>query len=229
MPCLAGGDNAPPMSYAALLTDLDGTLVDSEPRHFEAHRRFLRTVGIAVTEADLHGNIGRGDVLFYRDLMAAHGKTGDPDAWVAAKTDVLIGIYRDEGLPLGRGGRTLVDWVVGHGLPRMVVTSSERRLCVAALTAAGVDRIFHSRVVREETPAHKPDPSPYLLAAARLGVPPSSCLVVEDSEAGVRSGVAAGCRVVGCFGLVPAVRLQAAGAHHLVDDLAEVVRILERA
>ncbi|GDY11816.1 hydrolase [Planctomycetota bacterium] len=212
---------------AALLVDLDGTLVDSEPLHFEAHRRHLAAHGIAITMDDLHGNIGKGDLNFYAELMRKRGITGDAAAWVAEKTDVLLGIYQNEGLALGRGGQALVDWVVSKALPRMVVTNSERRLCVAALRAAKVDRIFHSRVVHEDSSNHKPHPAPYLLAAERFGVPAADCLAIEDSEPGVRAAVAAGCRTVGVYGLVPAATLQAAGAHFLVDQIGEVVRILE--
>jgi HAD superfamily hydrolase (TIGR01509 family) len=217
-----------PRRAAALLLDLDGTLVDSEPRHFLAHRAFLAGMGITIDERDHHPFIGVGDAAFYRHLMAARGVSGDAEAWVAAKTDELIRQYRADGLTLSRGGADLIAWLQSSGFPRMLVTGSERRLAAAAVEAAGVGHVIVSRVVREDTVATKPDPAPYLLAAARLGVPATSCLAVEDSLVGVRSAVAAGCITAGFSGLVPAADLVRAGAAYPISDLAALPELLAR-
>jgi HAD superfamily hydrolase (TIGR01509 family) len=211
-----------PRAAAALLLDLDGTLVDSEPLHFEAHRRFLSTVGIAVTERDLHGNIGKGDRAFYQDLMARGGIAGDAAQWVQRKTDVLIGLYQELGLRLRPGASVLLDRCAAAGVCCAVVTSADRRLARAALAATGLGERLRIRVCHEDVARHKPDPAPYLLAAERLAVPARRCLAVEDSESGVRAARAAGCRVVGLRGLVSDGRLLVAGAHRLVSSMAEI-------
>lgn len=211
-----------PRSAAGLFLDLDGTLVDSEPLHFEAHRRFLASVGVPVSQRDLEGNIGRGDRAFYEDLMRRQGKMGDAADWVRRKTDVLIGIYREAGLRLRPGAEALVARCRRSGVCCVVVTSSERRLCVAALEASGLAALLPIRICHEDVARHKPDPAPYDLAAARLAVPAGRCLAVEDSETGVRSARAAGCRVIGLRGLVSDGRLLVAGAQRLVDSLADI-------
>ncbi|MCK6489168.1 MAG: HAD family phosphatase [Planctomycetes bacterium] len=207
---------------AAVFLDLDGTLVDSEPLHFEAHRRFLSTVGVAVSEADLQGNIGRGDRTFYQDLMRRSGVSGDAAAWVERKTDVLIGIYQELGLRLRPGAEKLLDRCAAAGICCVVVTSADRRLCRAALAATRLSQRLAIRVCHEDVVRHKPDPAPYLLAAERMGLPPARCLAVEDSESGVKAARAAGCRVVGLRGLVSDGRLLVAGAHRLVSTLADI-------
>ncbi|MBA3686560.1 MAG: HAD family phosphatase, partial [Planctomycetes bacterium] len=166
--------------FAALLLDLDGTLVDSEPRHFQAHREFLTTKGITVTEDDLAGNVGKGDGVFYQLLAEKRGVTADIAAWVAAKSEVLLGMYRRDGLPARPGAMRLLDHARDEGVCACVVTNSERRVAVAALTAAGLAERLPLRVCYEDTHLHKPDPAPYLLAARRLGVPASRCLAIED-------------------------------------------------
>jgi len=210
--------------FAALLLDLDGTVVDSEPKHVEAHRRFLAGQGLTPSDDELYGNIGKGDREFYGDLLrrAARGDA-DVDAWLEGKTDTLIGLYRDEGLGLRPGVRDLLDHAWEQGVTVCVVTSSTRRLAAAALAAVGLGDRLGVRVCFEDTVAHKPDPAPYLLAARRLGVPPQRCLAVEDSVSGVTAAVGAGCLAVGFAGLVPADRLRSAGAALAVTDLAGLV------
>lgn len=215
------------MTFAALLLDLDGTLVDSEPCHFRAHRIFLAGQGVGVTEEDLVGNIGKGDETFYAELAARCGRRDvDVAAWVAAKTDVLIGLYARDGLPTRTGASALLDAAGRARVPAAVVTSSERRLATAALAASGAGARLPLRICREDTPRHKPDPAPYRLAAQRLGVAPAACLVVEDSPSGIRAALAAGMTVIAIRSLVGDDALRAAGATRLVDDLAAVAPLL---
>ena len=202
--------------WAALLLDLDGTLVESEPKHAAAHIRFLATQGIALTEADCFSNIGKGDRSFYAEVMKTHGRHDDPVAWVAAKTRTLISLYHDEGLALRPGVESLLARAAAAGTPCLVVTSAERALAQAALHVTRLAQRLPMVIAHEDVDKHKPDPFPYLLAASRLGVPIQRCLVIEDSPTGVRAGVASGATCVGVPGLVPAAALRAAGAHHLV-------------
>jgi len=208
---------------AALLLDLDGTLLDTEPLHFAAHRRFLATVGIHPTDEDLLGNIGKGNQTFYRELMHRSGVAGDAAAWVAEKTRTLIALYREGGVPLRPGARALLDHAWEEGIACQVVTSSERDLATTALEMSGLAARLPLRVCREDTARHKPEPDPYLLACRRLALPPAACLAVEDSDSGVASAHAAGCAVVAVQGHVPAARLRAAGAARVLDSLAELV------
>lgn len=210
-------------TFAALLLDFDGTIVDSEPRHCEAHRRFLATQGIVASDAELIGNIGKSDRLFYLDLMARHGKSGDVLEWMAGKTDVLLDLYRSDGLELRPGVRSLLDHAFAEGVPVCVVTSTERRVAALGLEMIGLDRRLAARVCYEDVTRRKPDPEPYRLAASRLGVPPERCLVVEDSTTGVAAAVAAGSVTVGFVGLTGAEHLATAGASRCVHSLQELV------
>jgi mannitol-1-/sugar-/sorbitol-6-phosphatase len=82
-----------------------------------------------------------------------------------------------------------------HDSPVALVTSASRPLAVARMAAAGLP-LPAVVVSAEDVPVGKPDPAPYLLAAERLGVDPADCVVFEDADAGIRSGLAAGARVV---------------------------------
>ena len=207
---------------AALLLDLDGTIVDSEPRHFEAHKRFLATVDMPVSHADVVGNVGKGDQVFYRSLLARSGRSADVVDWVQRKTEVLKDMYRSEGIELRPGVHGLLTRATESGVFTHVVTSAVRDLAALTLSVTGLAERLPVRICHEDVTNHKPDPEPYLLAAARLSVPASRCLVIEDSLSGVKAGVAAGCRVVGFVGIIGAAELRDAGAHYTVMTLDEV-------
>lgn len=210
------------MRYAALLLDLDGTLVDSEPRHFAAHKRFLASVGVPVTQEDVVGNVGKGDGVFYRYLMNKTGVTGDAAEWVERKTELLMSMYREEGLALRPGVHALLDRAAAQGIFAYVVTSAEHRLARLSLEVTGLLSRLPARVCHEDVVKHKPAPDPYLLAAQRLSIPPERCLVIEDSPSGIRAGKAAGCTVIGYPGVLSPKSLREAGADRLVDHLDQV-------
>jgi HAD superfamily hydrolase (TIGR01509 family) len=207
---------------AAILLDLDGTALATEPLHITAHRQWQASQGLQPDENGMRANIGRGDREYYRDLLAALGRCDDPEAWMHAKNQVLLQIYTTAPVPHGPGLERLLDRAWQAGVPVMIVTSSHRALADAALRSAGLGRRLPMRLCHEDVQRHKPDPQPYLLASARLGVPPSACLAIEDSPTGLRSASAAGCEAIGIdTGLVPAAALRAAGAVRVVRDLAQ--------
>lgn len=209
--------------FTSLLLDLDGTLVDSEPKHVVAHREFLLTQGIAASEEVLFGNIGKGDREFFTALAGSQGRQIDAAEWCRQKTEILMGIYRREPLPMRPGVIALLDEAVAIGLRICVVTSSERELADQALRSSGLAWRLPMRVCYEDTEAHKPDPAPYRLAILKLGVQPKECLAIEDSVSGVSAATAAGAHVIGFAGLMSAEQLLNAGAHRVVHDLTEVL------
>ncbi len=210
-------------SPAALLLDMDGTLVDTEPLHFTAHKRYLATQGMPVSHEDVVDNVGKGDRSFYAALAARTGRTIDATAWVSAKTEVLLDLYRTQGVPRQPGVDSLLDYAWREGIACCVVTSATRRVAIATLGAAGLADRLPARICAEDTVAHKPDPAPYLLACRRLDVPPEACVAIEDSISGVAAARAAGCITIGFAGLIPAERLLAAGATATVIDLAQLL------
>lgn len=210
-------------TFAAILLDFDGTTVDSEPKHCAAHQQFLRSQGIDISEAEIYGNVGKSDRLFYQDLMKRFGKTGEVQQWMDAKTEVLLGIYRREGLHLRPGVKDLLDHAFDQGVTVCLVTSTERRVAQVGLEIVGLDRRIMNRVCYEDVERRKPAPDPYLLAAKRLGIPPQRCLALEDSVNGTIAAVAAGAMTVGLVGLTAATDMLGVGAKRCVHSLAELI------
>lgn len=181
---------------AAVLFDMDGTLVDSEKVWDVALTELAARAGGVLSPAARHAMIGspmRVTMQIFRDDLGVPGRPEAPDvAWLTDRVFELFG----EGLVWRPGALELLLAVRGAGVPTALVTSTGRRLVEVALQTLGRDN-FDAIVVGDEVKAPKPDPEPYLTAASLLGVPVAECVAVEDSPTGLTSALAAGCAVLG--------------------------------
>ena len=201
---------------------MDGTLLDTEPVHLQAHQDQCAARSIPVTVARIEQNVGLGDDVFYQQLCI---EAGLPDPGRAAglamakeKEQKLFARYRQDGVPSGVGVAEVYFGARRRGIPQCLVTSSRRAAARLAMRSGDWHRRLRHRICSEDVRQHKPLPMPYRLAALRFGIPTARLLVFEDSPAGVTAARAAGCVVIGMAGIVPAERLQAAGADRVVTD-----------
>jgi HAD superfamily hydrolase (TIGR01509 family) len=183
------------MAFAAVLFDLDGTLVDSERETAEAMARALaRHQGIAITQDDRDFIIGRSWRAIHARIAAAYPSLRWTLAELAdAAADAREEVLAEAGVTVLPGARE----VVRLGAPRALVTGSSRREAKQMLDLLGLADAFPVLFAAEDVERSKPAPDGYLQAAAVLGVDPTRCLVIEDSAAGIAAGRAAGCVVVG--------------------------------
>ncbi len=203
------------MSRFAVLFDMDGLLVDSEPTWSVAEEELMRRLG-SVWNADVKAAcIGhRVDEACRRMVEIAGG--GDPAEameWLLARMVVL---FRED-LPLRPGAMELLEALRDADVPMALVSSSYRVLVDAALDQLG-RHWFAVTLSGDEVRNPKPHPEPYLTAARRLGVDPDACVVLEDSFTGVTSAEEAGCVCV----VVPnLVTVPAAPHRPVLTSLAE--------
>lgn len=195
-PSSSAGDGDPPLArYAAVLADMDGTLVDSDgavERSWAAWARRFDVDPAAVLEV-CHGGTPRGLAVRFRPDL--------DDAGLDAAERVMNDLeYADTAdIAAAPGALALVAALERTRTPWAVVTNADRRLAKIRLNAAGIRAPMV--ITLDDVEAGKPDPAGYRLAAARLGVPVESCLVVEDSPAGVAAGRSAGAEVAGVKGV----------------------------
>ena len=176
----------------ALLWDNDGVLVDTEELYFQATREVLAPVGVELDEAlyvQLFMREGRGAFHLARER-------GLDDAQIAALR-VARGARYSALLAAGARQIAGVDAVVPALAQRYrmaIVTSSSREHFELVHRATGLVPHFELVLMEGDYARAKPDPDPYLTALARLGLPAEACLVIEDSERGLRAACAAGIR-----------------------------------
>jgi HAD superfamily hydrolase (TIGR01509 family) len=183
---------------AAVLFDMDGLLIDSEPLWTIAENEIAAELGGEFTPTIKAAMIGQAlpvsVPILLEQLDTPRSRAADPDHVGRTLLGRVAELFADE-LPLQPGALRLLEDVRNAGLPTALVSSSYRLLVDTALVVLGSDR-FTVTVAGDEVRNTKPAPDPYLLAAERLGVDPARCVVLEDSSAGMRSALAAGCSCV---------------------------------
>jgi HAD superfamily hydrolase (TIGR01509 family) len=204
---------------AALLFDLDGTLIDSDAKHLAAFQRVFASYGIAVDQeaynAGIHGasneRIGR---LFLPHLS--------PEAQRAA-LEAKEAAYRADlaGVEQVRGTVELLDFAERLGMGVAVVTNAPRANVEAALGALDLAARLPIAVIGSELERSKPDPLPYLRGLELTGAAANRSVAFEDSPTGVRSAAAAGLAVVGMTSSIEGASLIEAGATFAAADFAD--------
>jgi beta-phosphoglucomutase len=185
---------APPR---AILWDMDGTLIDSAEYHFQSWLDALRPEGFTVTREQFLSTFGwKNDPILRKWIR--------PDldsAWIARVADAKEADYRH--LVRTRGLQPLAGadrWVRDRhraGWLQAIASSAPRANIDVALDVLGWDGCFSAIAAGDDVRVGKPDPEIFLLAAARLGVPPARCIVVEDAAAGVEAAKRGGMACIG--------------------------------
>jgi HAD superfamily hydrolase (TIGR01509 family) len=178
----------------AVLFDMDGLLIDSEPLWFEVETDVMTRLGGEWTPADQEALLGSAldpAVRYFLERARVRADPAEVREWMVGG---IVDKVLEHGVKIMPAAAELVAAVDASGLPYALVTSSQRRFVDAVLAQTGLR--FPVVVTGSDVSRGKPDPEPYLLATRRLNVPPSSCLVLEDSITGVTAAEAAGCFVV---------------------------------
>ena len=202
---------------AAVLFDMDGLLVDTEPLWLETETGVMARLGAPWTPEDQQALLGGSMRRTVGYLLAKATRPAPPETVERWMMEGMLDRVRAGRVTVRPGARELLAAVAGAGLPYALVTSSQRAFAEAVLGATGMT--FPVTVCGEDVTATKPDPEPYLLAAKLLGVAPERCVVLEDSPNGVASATAAGCRVVAVPSLVA---IPAAPGRVVLGSLPEV-------
>ncbi len=179
----------------AVIFDLDGVLLESEQLWDEARREVAAANGGRWRAGATAAMQGMSSVEWADFMLHSLGVQLSRDELVQAVVERLLAHYA-RGLPLLPGAIEAVERI-GRRWPLGIASSSNRVVIDRVLELAGIRDRFVATVSSEEVPRGKPAPDVYLEAARRLGQPPSTCVAIEDSTNGIRSGVAATMRVVG--------------------------------
>ncbi|MDP2309178.1 MAG: hexitol phosphatase HxpB [Pseudomonadota bacterium] len=182
----------PRAAIVAVIFDMDGVLVDSEPLWHLAEIEAFGAVGVALTTADCLQTTGLRVDAVVDHWFARHPWAGPPREAVAA--DIIARMVRLLGdhATAKDGAVEAVRFLRAQGLPLAVASSSPRVLIDAVVARLGLTDAFAVLRSAEHERYGKPHPAVYLATAAALGVDPRACVAIEDSGNGIRAAVAAG-------------------------------------
>ncbi len=202
----------------ALLFDLDGTMLVSDPIHEQVFRELWTARGVPTPDGFYYQGIhGRQNIDIIAEFLPDEP---DPQALHELKEEMFRARLPKPypGMP---GVVDLVRRAEAEGWPRAIVTNAMRPNADAMLEAIGLRDAFDTIVIGEECARAKPDPEPYLEAMRQLGVTPAESIAFEDSPSGLAAAAASGAYVVGIRSALDDARLRAAGAHISFDDFTD--------
>ena len=186
-----------PSMTGAVLWDLDGTLVDSEEYHWRAWQETMAAEDVSITREQFLATFGQRNDSFVPQWLGS-GATPERVRRIGeAKESCYRRLVRQGGLAPAPGAAQWVKRLQQEGWAQAIASSAPRRNVEVMLEALGFTSYFGASVAAEDVQNGKPDPEVFLLAAARLSVPPSRSIVVEDAAAGIEGARRAGMRSIG--------------------------------
>ncbi|HSA83940.1 MAG TPA: HAD family phosphatase [Patescibacteria group bacterium] len=212
-----------PAFIKAVIFDVDGLLIESEPYWYQTTEAFFEKYNKPFHE-DIHKQI-RGKSL--HDIMEyfkkEYGFVGDTKELIVERKAMLYEVLLDN-VALMEGSQVLLHDLHKKGIPMAIATAAHKRdMIEKMLEETGVQSMFSVVLCGEDVAKNKPAPDIYLLAAKQLHVAPKACLVLEDSATGVLAGKSAGMTVYGINGEREFHKgLEEAGADKIFTSLAQI-------
>ncbi|WP_166984824.1 HAD family hydrolase [Canibacter zhoujuaniae] len=204
---------------AALLWDLDGTIVDSEQYWVRAGHEIVSQYGVALSAEAKQGLIGKSLWESAR-VLREHGVTLPAADIVQGKANRVVELYQTAGVIWRPGARELLLAAREAGIPNVLVTMALRNVA-EAVAAELPEGTFAAIFGGDDFPpgGGKPLPAPYLAGAAAVSADPGDCVVFEDSDTGLAAATSAGCVTIGVEHLLDLSGYQ---SHLVLDTLADV-------
>jgi len=208
----------------AIVFDFDGVLVDSEPMHERALVDAFTALDLPARWTDWTRYIGHGDNEAIRRMLDDQGLRTDPDTIRRLREAKLVAM----GAAIERAEAAAYPCAVG--LVRAALERGPTGVCSGSRAAEvrpileqlGLLEDLGAVVTADDVVRTKPDPSPYLLAAERLGEAPADCLAIEDTPVGAAAAIGAGYVVVGVAHTMTPDALRAAGVHEVVPTICNL-------
>lgn len=211
----------------AIIFDMDGVIVDSEPIHEKAEMEICRQFGMEVSKNEWDNFRGKKLEDIFSYASRKYGTGNEPIEEMIEKKIALYLSYALSEMGLVEGVREFLDELKKNGKYRYALTTSGRKVQQdKILSKFDLADYFEIMVTADDVTNGKPHPEPYAITVKKLNELPELCLVIEDSDNGILSAKAAGCQVCGITTTFSGVKLESAGADMVVSNFFELARIL---
>jgi HAD superfamily hydrolase (TIGR01509 family) len=204
----------------AVIFDMDGVIVDSEPAHVKSERQLFAPYGISLSDEELQSYMGRSSWFLLEDIIRKYGIDAKAERLYPEHKKNLLQLYREEVEPIP-GALELIGDLKNRGVDLALASSSDRDLVLSIVEKFQLTSTFCVLVSGDEVQRVKPHPDIFLKALERLGRSPRESIVIEDSQAGVQASNSAGIICVG-FRSPHSQTQDLSEASMVVDDLCTV-------
>jgi beta-phosphoglucomutase len=211
-------------NFEALIFDMDGVLIDSEPLHARAKREALLEAGVIVPESLFASYIGRSDKAMIYELAAEHGLNEQRSVEILVRKHRIYESLEHTLRPVP-GAIEFVHWAKSR-YRLALATSATNRNREAALKSLQIESMFEVAVDSASFSQPKPSPEVFQIALERLDLAPTACLVIEDAVNGIVAARAAGCFSAGLTTSFSEASLREAGADIVVGSFPELKMLL---
>ncbi len=208
------------MRICAVIFDLDGVLIDSAGSHRESWKALGAELGMRVSDEAMAAVFGRQNRDIVPILFGDDRTPEEVHRLGARKEELYRALVRGQ-VPANEGAVGLVRYYHQNGYQLAIGSSTPRANVDLALQEMGIGALFEVIISSEDVSMGKPDPTVFLTAARRLGVPAKDCLVIEDAPAGVKAAKAAGMTVIALAGSYPVEKLRQ--ADQVISCLGELL------
>jgi len=205
---------------AAILFDLDGTIVNTDPIHYQAWQQMLLRYNVEIDEVFYKSRIsGRLNPEIVKDILPQ--LTVEEGIKFADEKEALFRQLASHLQPLD-GFAELIAWTEAHNLKRALVTNAPRLNAEFMLEVLGITAAFEQIVLADDCVAGKPDPTPYQVALNKLQITAEAAIALEDSPSGIRAAVGANIRTIGIASTHDPKVLQEVGAFMAIPDFTDL-------
>jgi HAD superfamily hydrolase (TIGR01509 family) len=180
----------------AIVFDMDGVIIDSEPIHIEIDTEVMREFGGEPTVDEIYEFVGITNREMWETLRRRHNLNGTVEQILERHREYKMKRFSSEKIPPIDGIEDLIKDARKRGLKIALATSSPRYFAECILENAGLMQYFDALVTSDDVTRGKPDPEVYLKAAQRLDLEPGCCIAIEDGCFGIQSAKSAGMRVI---------------------------------
>lgn len=210
----------------AIIFDMDGVLVDSEPYHIEVEKRMFQKVGVDVSDEEHASYMGTATDVMWRQIIEKRQLLHDVEEMTRLTNQEGIPFFSAlEKLEPMPGLRKLLDFLENKKVPMAVASSSNPETIQIIIDKLGLRKYFRHTISSGSVGKSKPAPDVFLHAAKLLGVEPENCLVIEDSKNGIKAAKSAGMFCV-AYGGASSESQDQGEADIVVDDFEKLTRLL---
>ena len=179
----------------AIIFDMDGVIIDSEPLHFKIEKELIRELGVEITNEEHNSFVGTTEYHMFSIIKEKYQIEFPIEEMIEKKKEMFI--ENLDQVPLVENFKAFLLTMHKAGYPMALASSNNKRVIGAVAEKFDLKDYIKVFVSADDVKRGKPDPEIFLTAAEKLGIPPASCLVIEDARNGVKAAKAAGMRCIG--------------------------------